>query len=108
MASLSSFAVLGSVFLPNLAPIVGIGLDTVPPALLFFANHQVYGFVGYMALNLFAQKLVATGAYEIYLGNERIFSALEAGGVPSVDHISQLLKARGLKASQGSKRLNDK
>ena len=49
-----------------------------------------------MTLNMVAQKLIATGAYEIYYGRERIFSALESGGVPSVAHVAEILAARGL------------
>ena len=81
---------------------LGLNPADLPRAVLYLAENQLYGFGGYMVLNVVAQKLVATGAYEVFLGSERIFSALEQGGVPSVDYISELLTARGLKPVQTS------
>ena len=102
MLSISGFAALGTSFLPTLAPMMGITLDTFPAVIRYFTVNQMYGFIGYMACQMFAQKVVATGAYEIYLGNQRIFSAIEQGGVPSVGQIVRMLTARGLEMKQGS------
>lgn len=99
---MSGFLILGSVFLPTVAPLIGFDVAVLPPALLYFANNQLHGFVGYMALNMLSQKLVATGAYEVRLGSDLIFSALERGGVPSVAHIAEILVKKGIKPAPGA------
>lgn len=104
VTSVSGFLVLGSIFLPTVAPMVGFDVGLLPRAALYFAENQLHGFVAYMALNMLSQKLVATGAYEIRLGGKLIFSALERGGVPSVAHIADLLAAEGLRPAPGALR----
>jgi hypothetical protein len=100
VASVASFAVLGASFVPALAPALGVAPQRLPEPLVWLAENKLYGLLGYMACNFIAQRLVATGAYEVSLNGELIYSALENGGaVPSVSYIAHLLESRGLMPS---------
>uniref|UniRef100_A0A1I7T987 SelT-like protein n=1 Tax=Caenorhabditis tropicalis TaxID=1561998 RepID=A0A1I7T987_9PELO len=48
----------------------------------------------FMLGNLVEQSLISTGAFEIYLGNEQIWSKIESGRVPSPQEFMQLIDAQ--------------
>jgi selT/selW/selH-like putative selenoprotein len=50
--------------------------------------------VGMFVLSSVSQSLIATGAFEVFVGGEKVFSKLEKGRMPSVpeliDNLSKL------------------
>ncbi|EFO89893.1 hypothetical protein CRE_07512 [Caenorhabditis remanei] len=48
----------------------------------------------FMLGNLVEQSLISTGAFEVYLGNEQIWSKIESGRVPSPQEFMQLIDAQ--------------
>uniref|UniRef100_A0A8R1E3B7 SelT-like protein n=1 Tax=Caenorhabditis japonica TaxID=281687 RepID=A0A8R1E3B7_CAEJA len=48
----------------------------------------------FMLGNLVEQSLISTGAFEIYLGNDQIWSKIESGRVPSPQEFMQLIDAQ--------------
>jgi len=49
--------------------------------------------------NSFAQQLVATGAFEVELNGEEVFSKLKEGRMPTVEELVARLEAAGLGAN---------
>lgn len=96
-ASFASFAMLGASFAPALMPALGLPADRLPAPLLWLGENKLYGMVAYMTCNFIAQRLVATGAYEVFYDGELLYSALDRGGiVPSATFIANLLQRQGL------------
>lgn len=50
-------------------------------------------------MNIMAGKLRESGAFELYLDDQLIFSKLQTGGIPPFDHVVALVQ-RALGASQ--------
>ena len=60
----------------------------------FVKNNKIFIVIGFFVLNMWAQKQVSTGAFEVYFDGEVIFSKLESGLNPSISEIVGLIKAR--------------
>ena len=93
------WVVLGGEKLMNL---LGYGSPTRPlPA--FYWKIQEYGFqimVGlYFILPQFLNSYLVSGAFEVYLNDQEIYSKLKTGSLPNMDTLASSLVQAGLKAS---------
>jgi len=52
--------------------------------------------VGMFVMSSISQSLVATGAFEVYVGGETVYSKLEMGRMPSVPELIENLRKLGL------------
>ena len=68
----------------------------VPDFLRQMENNKLPVFLGLFMLNNLANSLVATGAFEVYLNDELIFSKLEMKRFPGSNDIIQALSMQGL------------
>ncbi|CAO4383911.1 unnamed protein product [Caenorhabditis nigoni] len=75
-------------------PLAWIGLGY--PGLLRHAHENKMSscMLVFMLGNLAEQSLISTGAFEVYLGNEQIWSKIESGRVPSPQEFMQLIDAQ--------------
>jgi len=53
--------------------------------------------VGMFVVSSISQSLVATGAFEVYVGGEKVYSKLETGRMPSVPELIENLRKLGLR-----------
>jgi len=73
-------------------------LSIVPPPWLERALSNRMLFIGaYFGLSMLASNLVATGAFEVYLGPTLVYSGLaNKGAVPHPDYLAHVLREAGL------------
>ncbi|CAD2214567.1 selenoprotein T [Angomonas deanei] len=82
--------VLSFSFMASLLTVAVTTLQTVPlpPAVLnFIAEHRSYIVGAGFVCNLVGQSLGQSGAYEVYLNDELLFSKLETGTVPQAPDV---------------------
>jgi len=79
--------------LMNLDPAPFIGL-TEPPSILLWAweNKGYACMMAFFLGNAIENTLVSTGAFEIYLEDQRLWSKLETGRIPSQGELFQMLE----------------
>ncbi|KAJ8601071.1 hypothetical protein CTAYLR_004511 [Chrysophaeum taylorii] len=71
------------------------------------AENKMMTFAVVWLANNFANSLVATGAFEIYLDDRLVFSKLETGRLPTVQDLVSGLKQNGLKPISSSNNNNN-
>lgn len=62
------------------------------------SNNKVPAFIFLFVMNSFANSLIATGAFEIYVNEELIFSKLQTGRFPRADELIASFNMLGYKA----------
>lgn len=62
------------------------------------SKNKVPAFIFLFVMNSFANSLIATGAFEIYVNEELIFSKLQTGRFPNGDELIAAINALGYKA----------
>jgi len=72
-----------------------IGLP-VPSFVDYITNNKVQTFIILFVMNNIGHSFLATGAFEIYLNDELIFSKLQAGRFPTMNEIFTILDSYGL------------
>jgi selT/selW/selH-like putative selenoprotein len=99
LAQLASYVWLfGIVFLMGGSSIFqALGIP-VPELLEEVNKNKVAAFVFLFVVNSMGNSLVATGAFEIYVNEELIFSKLESGRFPNADELIAAINALGYKA----------
>jgi selT/selW/selH-like putative selenoprotein len=75
-----------------------LGMET-PDFVVQLNNNKMAAFMGLFLMNSVANSLVATGAFEIYVNDDLIFSKLQAGRFPSGDELTAAFNAMGYKAA---------
>lgn len=75
-----------------------LGLQT-PDFVVQMNKNKVGAFMGLFVMNSLANSLVATGAFEIYVNEELIFSKLQAGRFPNGDELVAAMNALGYTAA---------
>ena len=70
----------------------------VPDLLEEVNKNKMAAFVFLFVVNSMGNSLVATGAFEIYVNEELIFSKLESGRFPNADELIAAINALGYKA----------
>lgn len=73
-----------------------IGISEHHPAVKFVDDHRTYIIGGLFLLNTYSAQLLSSGAFEVYLDDELVYSKLLTGQVPSADEIMKILHSRGL------------
>jgi selT/selW/selH-like putative selenoprotein len=63
----------------------------IPEIVKTIQNNKLPFFIGLFLMNNIANGMVATGAFEVYLGDQLIFSKLQANRFPKSDDIVQAL-----------------
>jgi selT/selW/selH-like putative selenoprotein len=89
--------ILGIVFIgfgDNIFESLGI---QQPEFLNVIKNNKMMAVVGLFYLNSLGTSLLATGAFEIALNGEVVFSKLELKRFPSVDELIQMFATKGIK-----------
>jgi selT/selW/selH-like putative selenoprotein len=93
--------IAGYVWIAGIGLLVGgsslfraLGL-TEPPIITWMNSNKVGAFFILFMMNNIANSLLATGAFEVYLNDELIFSKLQSKRFPSVRDINSLLTAYG-------------
>lgn len=76
-----------------------------PAWLATLTSNRLYLMVGYFLLNSVVSSLSSSGAYEVYLNDELLYSKLKLGAAPSVEQVEALLVSRGI--TPGGVSLND-
>ena len=51
--------------------------------------------VGMFIMSSVSQSLIATGAFEVYVGDEKVYSKIEMGRMPSVPELIENLRKLG-------------
>lgn len=75
------------------------GLGVPVPAAYDSVKENKMMVIGILFLaNTFAQQLVATGAFEIQLNGQNVFSKLKEGRMPTIEELLSRLDAAGLSA----------
>ena len=67
----------------------------VPFFIEYIANNKVQTFIILFVINNIGHSLLATGAFEIYLNDELIFSKLQAGRFPTMNEMFSILNSHG-------------
>lgn len=70
-----------------------------PELSVWVSNNKGSTFLALFVLNNIANSLVATGAFEVYLDGEVIYSKLTSGRFPGAADLLSALQARGLHAA---------
>ena len=74
-----------------------LGFAQPPDAVKWVQENRMGAFGLYFVTNMLSTKLLATGAFEVSLDGQLLFSALEHGGrIPSVQYVAGLLMKAGL------------
>lgn len=68
---------------------------TEPPFVVWMNSNKVGAFFILFMMNNIANSFLATGAFEVYLNDELIFSKLQSKRFPSVRDLNSLLSAYG-------------
>lgn len=68
-----------------------------PEWYIWMKNNRMAAFIGLFMLNNVGHSFVATGAFEVYLNDELIYSKLQTGRMPSTTAIITALSAHGYK-----------
>ncbi len=76
----------------------GLGIAE-PPFIVWMNSNKVGAFFMLFMINNIANSLLATGAFEVYLNDELIFSKLQTKRFPSVRDINSLLAAYGFSST---------
>jgi selT/selW/selH-like putative selenoprotein len=67
-----------------------------PKALADLRENKLVLVVGYLGLNMVVGQLSSTGAFEVTLGQTRLWSKLETGRAPSVLEVAERIVAAGV------------
>lgn len=67
-----------------------------PEPVKWITNNKGSAFIALFLINNIANSMVATGAFEIYLDDIRVFSKLMNGRFPSVQDLIEIFKEQGL------------
>lgn len=73
-----------------------LGMPT-PDFVVQLNNNKLGAFMGLFVMNSLANSLIATGAFEIYVNDELIFSKLQARRFPTGDELIAAFNALGYK-----------
>ncbi|GBG30949.1 Selenoprotein T [Hondaea fermentalgiana] len=77
-----------------------LGMQT-PDIIVLMRQYQMQTFLGLFVLSSVAQNMASSGAFEISLGDNVIFSKLQAGRMPRLEEVVNLLDAAGLERATG-------
>mmetsp|Transcript_11330 Transcript_11330/g.22084 ORF Transcript_11330/g.22084 Transcript_11330/m.22084 type:complete len:142 (+) Transcript_11330:463-888(+) len=72
-----------------------LGIQT-PEIVTFMRQYQVQTFMFLFVLSSVAQNLAASGAFEIAVGDKVVYSKLQAGRMPTLEEIVNLLDDAGV------------
>jgi selT/selW/selH-like putative selenoprotein len=97
IANLASYLWFGGIFLMvgGSAVLNKLGIP-VPDFVRQLENNRLPVFLGLFMLNNLANGLVSTGAFEVYLDDQLVFSKLEAKRFPAANDVIQGLAMFGL------------
>lgn len=71
------------------------GLNNIPePVGPWLQENKAMGMMGLFLLNVVAGQLLATGAFEIFLNDELIFSKIETGQIPQLKPLLRKLDTK--------------
>jgi selT/selW/selH-like putative selenoprotein len=70
----------------------------VPEIVQTMNNNKPVAFMVLFAMNSVANSLIATGAFEIYVNDDLIFSKLQSGRFPNGDELVAAINALGYKS----------
>jgi len=59
-------------------------------------NKWTFGILAFFLGNMISQSLLSTGAFEIYINNDLVFSKLQTGRMPDVNTINAIFRTAGL------------
>mmetsp|Transcript_15291 Transcript_15291/g.38566 ORF Transcript_15291/g.38566 Transcript_15291/m.38566 type:complete len:113 (-) Transcript_15291:98-436(-) len=79
----------------------------IPAWYLQLRENQLQTFLGLFVLSSVAQNMCATGAFEVQLNGETLFSKLQAGRMPSINEIERLLDRAGVPRGIGEHEFGD-
>ncbi|CAP35004.2 Protein CBG17303 [Caenorhabditis briggsae] len=82
------------IILTGINPLERLGFGYPGPLRHAHENKMSSCMLVFMLGNLAEQSLISTGAFEVYLGNEQIWSKIESGRVPSPQEFMQLIDAQ--------------
>ncbi len=74
-----------------------IGVPETHPLVKLVDDNKTYIVGGLFLLNTFSAQLIATGAFEVYLNDELIYSKLITGRVPTAEDIMSAIESHGLR-----------
>lgn len=74
-----------------------LGIPT-PEIVVKMNNNKPVAFMALFIMNSVANSLIATGAFEIYVNEELIFSKLQTGRFPNADELIAAINALGYKS----------
>ncbi|KPA85998.1 hypothetical protein ABB37_00286 [Leptomonas pyrrhocoris] len=100
-----SFAFMGTLALALAGPQMGF----LPPTVVNFIGQQRGMMIGAgFMLNMVGNSLTQTGAYEVSLDGELIYSKLQTGAVPSVEEMRRIILEKTLLEDYGDKSTDTK
>jgi len=80
------------IFGKSLFDIIGL---PAPSFVDYISNNKVQTFVVLFVMNNIGHSYLATGAFEIYLNDDLIFSKLQTGRFPTMNEIFSILNSHG-------------
>ncbi len=72
------------------------GMDQPPAWYNDLRENQMQVFIGLFLMSSLAQNMAATGAFELVLNDQVIFSKLQSGRMPNIEEIEVLLAKNGI------------
>jgi len=62
---------------------------------MWFLNNKIYGcLLAFFLSGMVETQLISTGAFEIYLNQEQVWSKIETGRVPDIHELFSLIDVR--------------
>lgn len=80
-----------------------LGYTTTPAFIQVMKNNQIQTFIGLFLLSSISQGFLATGAFEVEINGQEIFSKLKTGALPNLKVISRAIMSKGVKTISNSK-----
>lgn len=86
-----TFIVLTALYFagPSIAP--SLNIPQLTRAVDYVRDKSMYTIAAIMLCNVLSSQLMSTGAFEVYINNELMFSKLQSGIIPSSERLSQLV-----------------
>ncbi len=98
IAQLSGYVWIGGIALLIVGNHIFAALQMAEPEwYVWMKNNKTKAFFGLFMLNNIGHSFLATGAFEVYLNDELIYSKLQIGRMPSTTTLVNALAAHGYK-----------
>lgn len=97
--SLQIFAVISMLFAERIYVNL-LGFPTIPAAVQTLRDNQLQAFIILFVMSSLAQGFMSTGAFEIEVNGELIFSKLATGSLPNLQLIAKQFVQKGVQPLQ--------